>query len=106
MSDPRPSFSKTYRAVDGELPGDYGWVTDLEHFAYDEEPIELVEETWERTGVRTFWHLPDTLYSCAADLECDEDAIDWRMLDDVPVPACKYHASDLPPLAGEEPDEH
>ena len=77
VSDPKPSFSKTYRRVDGEEIVDYGWVTDLEYFEDAETPTELVEETWVRTSVRTFWHVPTSLFSCEVG-ECDEDAVAWE----------------------------
>lgn len=81
MSDPKPSFEKTYRMADGDPVADWGWVTGLEHFEDDDEPVELIEETWERTAVRTFWHMPTNLYSCGYG-NCEEDAVGWSRSDD------------------------
>jgi hypothetical protein len=76
-TDPKPSFTKTYRQADGEAVADeYGWVTDLDYFDDDEYPVELIEETWERTTVRRFWHVPTTLYTCQFG-NCEEDAVAW-----------------------------
>lgn len=89
-----PSFSTTYKRADGEQLGDvFGWVTDLDHFDDEDEPVLLIEETWERTSARRFWLLPPTLYDCAADPDCDEDAVRWVMKDGAPVQACALHAA-------------
>lgn len=60
----KPSITTTYKRVDGEEIGDYGWVSELDWFEDDDAPIELVEEHWERTGVRRFWHLPQVWGGC------------------------------------------
>lgn len=86
MSEPAPSFSRTYKRVDLEqISDEWGWVTDLEFFEDDEDPVELIEEVWVRQSVRTFWHLPTEMYDCAIDrldasIECDEDAVAWRQM--------------------------
>jgi hypothetical protein len=93
-SDPRPSFHKTYRRADGEHIADYGWVVDLEAFDDDEYPIELIEEVWERTSVRTFWHIPTALYACEIEDEepCEEDAVIWwRSPDGEWLQVCEAH---------------
>ena len=68
----------TYKRADGEMIGDeYGWVADLDYFDFDDYPVELVEEVWERRTVRTFWHMPSVLYDCHHE-DCDEDAVAWQ----------------------------
>lgn len=77
----KPSFTQTYRRADGELIGDHGWVTSLASFDDAVYPTELIEETWERTSVRRFWHLPPAVFSCEVEDEtgerCEADAEDW-----------------------------
>lgn len=73
-----PAEMTTYKRADGELISDYGWVGDLDYFDDDYcDPVELVEEVWERKSVRTFWHLPSRLYSCGV-ADCDEDSVAWQ----------------------------
>lgn len=95
MGDPKPSFTKTYKRADGEHIDDWGWVTDLEYFEDDSYPVELVEETWERTSVRRFWRLPSEVYSCEVDVEddqCEEDAVGWlQSSDGVWLQVCAEH---------------
>jgi hypothetical protein len=93
----KPSFHKTYRRADREAIVDYGWVTDLDIFDDDEQPVELIEETWRRTGARRFWHLPTALYSCEIEDQepCEEDAIAWwRTPDGVWLQVCVKHATE------------
>jgi hypothetical protein len=80
--EPKPSIETSYRRADGEHIEDYGWVTDLDWFDDYDDPVELIEERWTRTTVRTFWHMPDRLYSCTKVLDCDEDAVAWEQQDD------------------------
>lgn len=90
-AEPKPSFSKTYRRADLEqIADEYGWVTDLEYFEFDDEPVELIEETWERTAVRTFWRMPEPLYSCGVG-DCDEDAVAWEQDGGVWRQVCEHH---------------
>lgn len=95
MSEPKPSFHKTYRRADREAIADFGWVTDLDVFEDDDYPTELVEETWTRTAVRTFWNLPTALYACELedqDGPCEEDAVAWwRTPDGVWLQVCEAH---------------
>ena len=95
LGDPPPSLATTYKRADGETVGDdYGWVTDLEFFEADEEPVELVVETWNRATVRRFWHLPPVLGSCEIeDAEpCDDDATSWwRSPDGEWLRVCEEH---------------
>lgn len=82
-TSPSPSFDKTYRRADGEEIGDYGWVTSLDILDdFQEDPVEIIEETWERVAVRTYWMLPTSLYDCTKVADCDEDAIAWEQLPD------------------------
>lgn len=100
-----PSFDTTYRRADGEVFGaDYAWAIDLESFEYDEAPVELVEERWERVAVRTFWYLPHALYGCHwgihpdAEGPCDEDAEGWwRDPDGSWWQMCKTHRLNATP---------
>lgn len=46
----------TYRRVDGELiAGEFAWVTDVDFFDDDHglDYLEVIAETWTRTGQRT-----------------------------------------------------
>lgn len=88
---PAPSFEKTYKRADGYEIGDYGWVTTDDFLADEEYPTEVVEETRERTAVRRFWHVPNALYSCDVDLDCDEDAVAWRQVGDKWHQVCETH---------------
>jgi hypothetical protein len=88
--EPKPSISVTYRRVDGDDIADHGWVSDLDWFDEDEEPVELVEEKWTRTTVRTFTHFPK-LYACQR-RNCDEDAVTWvRAADGDWLQVCAEH---------------
>lgn len=86
----KPSFEATYKRADGEHIYDLGWVTELDHFEDDDEPVELIEERWVRVGVRRFWHVPATLYDCDTPT-CDEDAVGW-FFDDEGKPAQRCEA--------------
>ena len=90
---PPPSFETTIKRADGETIGDYGWVTDSEYFDDDDDPVELIEETWVRSSVRTYWHLPSRLYECTKAGDCEEDAVAWEQQSDGRwEQTCKLHA--------------
>lgn len=81
MIDPAPSFTKTYRLASGEPvsgAAEVTWTPHLEFFDEDDWPIELVEESWERIKVRTFWHLPE--FGCCEpcdDAGIERDSVAW-----------------------------
>lgn len=90
MTDPTPSFEKTYRRADDEMIGDHGWVAHLDYFDEEFGPVELIEETWQRVSVRTFWRFPNTFYDC--DLgDCEEDAVAWRYIAAEWLQVCAGH---------------
>lgn len=76
MSQLDPVSMTTYKSVNGDPIGEFSWVTDMEFFEDDDEPVEVIEEVWRRVSTRTFWHLPFRLYDCDVDW-CDENATGW-----------------------------
>lgn len=97
MPEPRaePIVSMTtFKRADGDLmAGEYTFVCDIESveadIEYADEPIEFVEERWERVYVRTF-----TLPTCR---QCNDPATHWGL--------CEKHAREDDPSAfEEEPD--
>lgn len=92
----------TYKRADRDLIyGEYGWVTDLDYFDDADDPIELVEEVWERRSTRRIVKLPNA-YSCAVEDEepCEEDADAWWLTDDgVWLSVCPAHLAALPDTA-------
>lgn len=94
--DLKPSLTKTYRRADGEMVGDeFGWVSSLDHFDYFDYPVELIEETWERTSVWTFWVIPTSLYACEVE-DCDGDAVAWEQAADTWRQVCETHQTKNP----------
>jgi hypothetical protein len=94
MTEPKPSFQKTYKRADGEHIDEWGWVTELDYLDDEDEPVELIEETWERVTVRRFWHLPDSFYGCQVEdaAPCEEDAVAWwQTPDGVWLQVCPLH---------------
>ena len=92
----KPSFEKTYYRADGEMIADeYGWMSDLDCLDDDWEPVELIEETWQRVAVRKVWHVPSHLppMCLADDLNCEEDAVGWQLEDgaEKPISVCAKH---------------
>jgi hypothetical protein len=90
----------TYQRADRELiGGDYSFVTSVDSLQDDllDEPVEFIEEVWERRSVRRFWQMP-TAYSCAVEdggEPCEEDAVGWwRSPDGVWLQACQRHGGD------------
>ena len=79
MTDERMT---TYRRADGELIDEFGWVTDLGPYEWD-EPTEFVVEVWERVSVRTI-----TLPTCS---QCERPATHWGL--------CEPHAREDDPGA-------
>ena len=66
----------TFRTVNGDPIGDFEWVTDIDYFDGENEPLEVVEEVWQRVSVSQRWVLPTVFYDCDVDW-CDEDAVAW-----------------------------
>lgn len=95
MMTTRPSIDVTFKLADGELVyGEFGWVTDLDFFDDIDEPIELIEERWQRTYERRRWVVPSALYDCYL-ADCDNDAVGWFMVDGAPQARCIEHALGL-----------
>jgi hypothetical protein len=73
----------TFKRDDKELIYDeFGWVTDLDYFDDEDEPIQLIEEVWERRSTRRIVVLP-AVYSCKVEDQepCEEDAVAWWWVD-------------------------
>lgn len=97
---PKPSIFETFKWADGcEVGGDYAWMTDIDSFEeeidYSEEPREVLVERWERTHVEVRTLYPP-LYSCGADLDCDEDAVAWEQDGEHWRQVCENHRQPLP----------
>jgi hypothetical protein len=90
--DPPPAIERmtTYKRADGELIGEYGWVTDLDWFDNDDgiwEPIELVEEVWWRESTRSLTYTPPgwTPHEDDEDEDDEDEEVEIRVIPEVRI---------------------
>lgn len=90
-----PSFTTTYRRADGQDIDDRTWVHTLDWFKDLDEPVEVVEEIWDRKHVHSRWVLPAVYGDCEIEdeEECGEKAVTWEQHDGVWTQVCENHRS-------------
>jgi len=89
MDADRKTMMTTYKRADGELIGDYGWVTDLDGHEDTYIPVDWVREEWQLVSAETVTTYPP-LYDCGLE-DCDEDADSWKLIDGKWSARCGKH---------------